>query len=185
MKHDLLNRTLANEPPRIVHLHVNGGRVTVFARRTADLKENIIGLAFCSPTDRFKKALGRKIAEGRWKKNPYMIPFNGNTMRDVQLFLNHNGNYPICTDEWFPKWVEKKSAVTKSIRSLALSLLDDDEGISEDSWDELRTRLIEEGGNSDIINAVDGNDGRVYIPSDTIKECFPDYHQKVLNTIEA
>lgn len=50
----------------------------------------------------------------------------------------------------------------ETLRELALELLDDEHGISSDAWNVLYSALVEAGHN-DIIQAVDGCDGRVYL----------------------
>lgn len=50
------------------------------------------------------------------------------------------------------------------MRKLAIALLDDDHGIGETAWTLLREALTEEGGNDDILDAVDAVDGRFFLP---------------------
>ena len=52
------------------------------------------------------------------------------------------------------------------IRELALELLDDGEGITQDAWPLLCEMLVDdpEGDSSDIREAVGGSEGRVYLP---------------------
>ncbi len=52
------------------------------------------------------------------------------------------------------------------LRKLAIALLDDDQGISEAAYDQLRP-LLEEDGAIDIIEAVKATDGRYYLPDNT------------------
>jgi len=51
------------------------------------------------------------------------------------------------------------------LRELAIELLDDEHGITQDAWAVLHEAL-ERDEHNDIISAVDGNSGRVYLPSD-------------------
>ena len=51
----------------------------------------------------------------------------------------------------------------KSIRKLAIALLNDNWGINEDAWTQLRTLLESEGGNADLINSVQSDEGRFYL----------------------
>lgn len=50
------------------------------------------------------------------------------------------------------------------LRKLAISLLDDDNGISENSWTLLKCLLEEESGFDDILQSVKSTEGRVYLP---------------------
>lgn len=52
------------------------------------------------------------------------------------------------------------------MRSLALALLDDDQGINLQAWKILRD-ILEDEGDTDIIEAVKIQDDRVYLPSDS------------------
>ena len=52
---------------------------------------------------------------------------------------------------------------TDQLRQLALALLNDDNGISEEAYDLLRA-LLEEHGLTDITDRVDATDGRFYLP---------------------
>ena len=52
------------------------------------------------------------------------------------------------------------------IREVAVEVLDDGHGISERAWYALRAYLEEQGGCEDIIDAVDMQCGRVYLPLD-------------------
>jgi hypothetical protein len=51
------------------------------------------------------------------------------------------------------------------IRDLALALLDDDNGISEEAWAILQ-EMLEESGNGDIMDAIDSAEGRFFISED-------------------
>ena len=53
------------------------------------------------------------------------------------------------------------------IRELAFELLDDEYGITQDAWTVL-FRMFEQSTEEyqDIVNAVDGSEGRVYLRSD-------------------
>ena len=51
------------------------------------------------------------------------------------------------------------------MRELAIALLDDDHGINANAWQMLSAALKEEGGNDDILNAVDATGmDRFYLP---------------------
>lgn len=50
------------------------------------------------------------------------------------------------------------------MRQLALALLNDDHGISEEAWEILRGFLAD---HQDVLNAVRSCDGRFYIDSET------------------
>lgn len=52
------------------------------------------------------------------------------------------------------------------IRKFAIAVLDDERGINEAAWDQLKVLLLcdEEGDNKDIINAVDASEGRFFLP---------------------
>jgi hypothetical protein len=52
-----------------------------------------------------------------------------------------------------------------SLRKFAVVLLNDDQGINYPAWELLRAMLRKEG-HTDIIDAVDMQDGRVYLPAD-------------------
>ena len=51
------------------------------------------------------------------------------------------------------------------LRELALELLDDEHGISTDAWAVLQPMLVE-NGDQDILDAIDGCEGRVYLSED-------------------
>lgn len=51
-----------------------------------------------------------------------------------------------------------------SLRELALEVLDDEHGITQDAWAVLYALLEEQGEHEDIAKAVDGCEGRVYLP---------------------
>lgn len=53
----------------------------------------------------------------------------------------------------------------RRLRELALELLDDEHGITQDAWAVLFDLLAVKPHN-DIINAVTGSEGRVYLPKD-------------------
>ena len=46
------------------YAHVHGYAVTVAYKRTLDRSSVSFGAAFCRPSDRFQKRMGRQIAEG-------------------------------------------------------------------------------------------------------------------------
>ena len=52
----------------------------------------------------------------------------------------------------------------KPIRELAISLLDDEWGISDVAGFQLKDLLKDEGGNEDIIDAMEATEGRCYLP---------------------
>jgi len=54
------------------------------------------------------------------------------------------------------------------IRKFAIAVLDDEHGINETAWNQLKVLLLcdEEGDNKDIINAVDAAEGRFFLPED-------------------
>ena len=58
------------------------------------------------------------------------------------------------------------------IRTLALELLDDEQGINKPAFRTLSDLLLE-SGNEDIVDAVSENDNRVYISSNAA-ECLRD-----------
>lgn len=51
------------------------------------------------------------------------------------------------------------------LRKFAIRLLDDENGINEAAWIDLRDRLIERSF-EDITNAVEAADGRYFLPED-------------------
>lgn len=57
------------------------------------------------------------------------------------------------------------------IRKLAIALLDDENGINGEAWDQLKVLLLcdEQGDNKDIINAVEESKGRFFLPEDMFK----------------
>ena len=55
------------------------------------------------------------------------------------------------------------------MRKLALLLLDDEHGINEKAYEELAAALVD-SGNEDVLQAVDGADGRYYIGEDYAEE---------------
>jgi len=57
----------------------------------------------------------------------------------------------------------------KTVRKMALLLLDNDNGISKDAYGYLSAMLIETG-NEDILDAVDITEGAVYIGEDYAEE---------------
>lgn len=54
------------------------------------------------------------------------------------------------------------------LRLTLIALLDDEDGISSNGYDELMSLAISlaPGENSDIFNAVESADGRYYLPED-------------------
>jgi len=52
-----------------------------------------------------------------------------------------------------------------NIRRLAVSALTSDNGINEETWEELQA-LLEMSGNCDITKLVDATDGGFYLPED-------------------
>lgn len=51
----------------------------------------------------------------------------------------------------------------KPIRKLAIAILNDNYGIPEQGWKQLKELLEQEGNNDDLINAVDASEGRFFI----------------------
>ena len=59
----------------------------------------------------------------------------------------------------------------KSLKELAMSLLDDEDGISLDAWNKLFVHLVK--ANLDRVSwYVRLQDGRAYIPEDKVKDAF-------------
>jgi hypothetical protein len=54
-----------------------------------------------------------------------------------------------------------------NLRRLALELLDDDHGITQEAWEVLYS-LLEKSGEKyeDIVKTIESSDGRVYLPED-------------------
>ena len=48
------------------------------------------------------------------------------------------------------------------LRNLAMELLDDEHGITQEAW-EILFQMLERNGDQDIIDAVTGSEGRVYL----------------------
>ncbi len=58
----------------------------------------------------------------------------------------------------------------KNLRTLAILLLDDANGINEAAFGELSKSLVEAGGNDDILSAVIAQDGRFYLGEDDAQD---------------
>lgn len=58
---------------------------------------------------------------------------------------------------------------TKQIRTLAIELLDDENGINAKGYDLLED-LLNETGNSDIVNAVDAQNGRFFLGEEVAEQ---------------
>lgn len=50
--------------------------------------------------------------------------------------------------------MKPKPIDNKPIRNLAIALLDKDDGINKEAWDQLYDLLTKEGGNDDIIDNI-------------------------------
>jgi len=57
----------------------------------------------------------------------------------------------------------------KNLRTLAILLLDDENGINAAAYNELATQLAAEG-HTDILNAVTAQDGRYYLGEDDAQD---------------
>lgn len=57
----------------------------------------------------------------------------------------------------------------KGIRTLAIEVLDSEDGISEKSYSVLRNLLLKTG-NKDIVKLVDATDGRFYLGEDDAED---------------
>lgn len=55
-----------------------------------------------------------------------------------------------------------------AIRSLAITLLDDEDGISSDAWDILNGILFDIGGCGDILQSVKTTQGKFYLPENWV-----------------
>jgi hypothetical protein len=53
--------------------NIHGYNITVAYRRSIDRAHVVYGAAFCRPSDRFTKSLGRNIAVGRMETRPYFL----------------------------------------------------------------------------------------------------------------
>lgn len=86
----------------------NGGVITASAKRNLLDGSIKVGLSFCSPKDRFVRDFGRKIAQGRMEKAPFLIS-GTNSARAVKSVL-----YRILEDKFIrkasgiPSWVPKE-----------------------------------------------------------------------------
>ena len=57
----------------------------------------------------------------------------------------------------------------KGIRTLAIEVLDSENGITEDAYDVLRDLLLETG-NADVAEKVDATDGMFYLGEDDAED---------------
>jgi hypothetical protein len=57
----------------------------------------------------------------------------------------------------------------QALRNFALALLDDEQGINSEAWDTLRDLLYDDEQN-DIVEAVQSQDGRFYLPGSAVGE---------------
>lgn len=64
----------------------NGYNVTIAYMRTTDRSQVVFGAAFCRPSDRFTKRLGRHIAESRMHSRPIFLMLES----DMTRFDMHN-----------------------------------------------------------------------------------------------
>ena len=82
-----------------------------------------IGVAFCSPDDRFIKSEGRKTAIQRMKSEyTELIPFSGNSADDIAPFINKTRRFhvgmPVATaneDDSYKNGVTKPSVWRKRV----------------------------------------------------------------------
>jgi hypothetical protein len=65
----------------------------------------------------------------------------------------------------------------EDIRELALLVLDDENGISEEAYNKL-SGLLQEAECADILEAVDATDGRFYIGEDFAEEKLQELQAK-------
>ena len=97
-----------NKETRYFYIRLsNGGVITGAAKRDLEQGRTKVGFAFCSWKDSFRKAFGRKIAEGRIAKKPIWIGGLHSTLA-IKDALS-----VICADEGqrvvhgVPNWVPK------------------------------------------------------------------------------
>lgn len=57
---------------------------------------------------------------------------------------------------------------SQATRNFAIELLDDEHGINSSAWDTLAD-MLDDNGDSDIIDAVKSTEGRWYLPHDAAK----------------
>lgn len=90
--------------------------------------------------------------------------------------------HPECTELWKEGLRVKLEEIAKAstaprqtvnqdkLRQMAIEVLNDDHGISQDAWLPLFELL--EGNHDDIIQAVEAQDGRLFLPEDVADDLY-------------
>jgi hypothetical protein len=87
---------------RIYHVGKRSGEwhegVMTVATEVQDDNTLRVGVAFCSPADKFVKAIGRTKAVGRMKsRSAEIIPFSGHSSDDIVDLINNHDEFHTTT----------------------------------------------------------------------------------------
>jgi hypothetical protein len=85
----------------------NGYNVTIAYARTTDRSQVVFGAAFCRPTDRFTKRMGRHIAESRMHTRPTALMLDPTMKRfDMHNFISERLQFT----GYAPRHIEGRSS---------------------------------------------------------------------------